>query len=166
VLPQPTSRSHPWKITFKTMKTPPEENFGYQDTSFQAAGGYNGVKTLVDCFYNFMEQLPEAEAILEMHPDDLEISRDKLTHFLCCWLGGPRKYKEKYGPTPIPRVHQHLPIGEQERDAWMLCMKKAIESQPYTPAFKEYLIYQLSIPAERVRVASKANRQRLNESNS
>ena len=128
--------------------------YGYQDTSFQAAGGLEGIRRLVDCFYDMMEQLPQAQVIRAMHDADLSTSRDKLTYFLCGWMGGPRHYAEKYGPINIPQVHRHLKIGEEERDAWLLCMAKAIEQQPYAAAFKVYLLQQLAIPAERVRVTS------------
>jgi hemoglobin len=131
-----------------------EENYGYQDTSFKAAGEFEGIRRLVDCFYDVMEQLPEAQMIRKMHPADLSSSRDKLTRFLCGWLGGPRYYMEKYGSINIPQAHKHFKIGEQERDAWLLCMDKAVAQQPYKPTFKVYLMQQLSIPAERVRVMS------------
>ena len=70
-------------------------------------------------------------------------------------MGGPRSYSEKYGPINIPRDHSHLPIGEQERDAWLLCMEKAIAVQNYSPEFGAYLLTQLRIPAERIFAVSK-----------
>ena len=125
--------------------------YGAGDTSFQTAGRVEGIRKLVDSFYNYMENLTEASTIREMHPKDLDTSRDKLTRFLCGWLGGPRLYQEKYGVIRIPAAHQHLPIGVNERDAWLMCMEKAISDQPYPDDFKVYLLEQLSIPAERVR---------------
>ncbi|WP_444998092.1 group II truncated hemoglobin [Aliikangiella sp. IMCC44359] len=125
--------------------------YGTLDASFQAAGGEEGIRKLVDDFYDFMENISPAKKILEMHPSDLNISRDKLFRFLCGWLGGPRLYRETYGPISIPAAHAHLDIGTAERDAWLLCMKKAIELQPYDEEFKSYLYRQLCIPAERVR---------------
>lgn len=131
-----------------------KEKYGYKDCSFKAAGEFTGVRSLVNCFYDTMEDLSEARGIREMHPPDLSVSRDKLTYFLCSWLGGPRSYQEKYGSVNIPQVHRHFKIGEGERDVWLLCMEKAIDQQPYTTSFKTYLLHQLSIPAERVRLAS------------
>jgi len=133
-----------------------KENYGYQDNSYKAAGELDGIRQLVDCFYKLMDELPGAENIRNMHPDDLTVSRDKLTLFLCGWLGGPRTYPEKYGRISIPEVHQHLVVGEQERDAWLMCMKQAAEQQPYAPSFRKYLLEQLAIPAERIRITSKS----------
>ena len=124
--------------------------YGFSDTSFQAAGGVDGVRKLVDDFYNEMDTLPEAAVIRKMHKTDLTESRDKLTLFLCGWMGGSRHYQEKYGSINIPRSHMHLPIGEVERDAWLLCMERAITNQNYTPEFATYLLAQLRIPAERI----------------
>ena len=124
--------------------------YGFSDTSFQAAGGVEGVRKLVDDFYQEMDSLPEAEIIRKMHKADLTESRDKLTLFLCGWMGGPRNYQEKYGSINIPRSHIHLPIGEAEREAWLLCMERAIAKQNYTPEFAAYLLAQLRIPAERI----------------
>lgn len=129
--------------------------YGFSDTSFQAAGGIEGIRKLVDDFYRFMDELPEANIIRAMHKDDLTISRDKLTLFLCGWMGGPVSYAEKYGSINIPRDHSHLAIGEKERDAWLLCMEKAIELQNYSPEFGTYLLAQLRIPAERIFNVSK-----------
>ncbi len=126
------------------------KEYGTLDATFQAAGAEQGVKKLVDDFYDNMQRLVEAKRILSMHPDDLEVSRDKLFRFLCGWMGGPKLYREKYGPISIPAVHAHLSIGTEERDAWLLCMKKAIEQQDYSDDFKEYLFKQLSFPAHRV----------------
>ncbi len=125
--------------------------YGTKDASYQAAGEFEGLIKLVDAFYHFMATLPEAKHILEMHNPDLTVSKDKLARFLSAWTGGPRLYKEKYGAISIPSAHSHLSIGGSERDAWLLCMEKALELQPYEQDFKEYLLKQLSVPAERCR---------------
>lgn len=129
--------------------------YGFSDTSFLAAGGEQGIRKLVDSFYQFMNELPEAAIIRAMHKPDLTESRDKLTLFLCGWMGGPKLYNEKYGSINIPRDHSHLPIGDTERDAWLLCMERAIALQNYSQEFGTYLLAQLRIPAERIAVVCK-----------
>ena len=129
--------------------------YGFSDNSFKAAGEESGIRKLVDDFYRLMDQLPEAKIIRAMHKDDLTNSRDKLTLFLCGWMGGPKLYHEKYGSINIPRDHSHLIVSEAERDAWLLCMKNAIALQNYTPEFGDYLLAQLRIPAERIFAVAK-----------
>lgn len=125
--------------------------YGVGDTSYQAAGGFEGLVELVDHFYDAMETLPEAAKIRGMHHQDLTESRDKLARFLSGWLGGPKRYSEKYGSIRIPKAHAHMGIGTAERDAWLACMEKALTYMDYTPEFKQYLMEQLFVPAERCR---------------
>ncbi|MGZ8385204.1 MAG: group II truncated hemoglobin [Nitrospira sp.] len=122
-----------------------------QTTPYQAAGELSGITRLVDEFYVNMDTLPEAKTIRNMHPEDLTESRKKLTYFLSGWLGGPRLFQQHYGPISIPGAHKRFPIGYEERDAWLLCMQRALTVQPYSDQFKDYLLAALSIPAERVR---------------
>lgn len=129
----------------------PTPRYGAADASFQAAGGVAGITALVERFYAWMDELPQAREIRRMHPDELTLSKDKLARFLCGWLGGPKRYQELYGPIRIPAAHARFAIGEAERDAWLLCMAKAIAEQPYADDFKVYLLQQLAVPAERVR---------------
>ncbi len=128
-----------------------KHGYGIGDSSFCAAGGENGIRKLVDTFFYRMGSDPRFATIFAMHPEDKEISRDKLARFLCGWLGGPKLYQEKYGAIGIPRVHQHLAIKTPERDQWLSCMAESVEEQPFDPAFKHYLMEQLYVPAEAVR---------------
>jgi hemoglobin len=130
------------------------QNYGTLDASFQAAGQEAGVRKLVDEFYHQMETQEKGHHIRAMHKSDLETIKDKLSLFLIGWLGGPRNYGEKYGNISIPMVHQHLIIGEEERDAWLFCMTEALKQQDYAADFKKYLIEQLAFPAERIRQVS------------
>jgi len=125
--------------------------YGKGDSSFLAAGQTDGLKQLVDDFYEAMDQIPEANKIREMHPDDLTESRDKLTRFLSGWLNGPNTFRPKYGPISIPRAHHHLDIGTTEMEAWLKCMEVALQKQPYSDDFREYLLVQLRVPANRCR---------------
>lgn len=134
--------------------------YGTGDTSFQAAGGVEGITRLVDDFYHFMDTLPAARTIRDMHPAELTETRRKLTYFLCGWLGGPRLFGQHYGPINIPGVHRPYPIGEAERDAWLLCMQHAIAQQPYADDFKTYLLTQLRVPAERIRLAQRPREEK------
>ncbi|MGC4096476.1 MAG: group II truncated hemoglobin [Nitrospira sp.] len=131
--------------------TADEQDNNTRTTPYQEAGELEGITRLVDEFYANMDTLPEAEIIRTMHPEDLTESRKKLTYFLCGWLGGPRLFQQHYGPISIPGFHKQFPIGYEERDAWLLCMQRAITVQPYNTQFKDYLFAALNIPAERVR---------------
>lgn len=133
------------------MISQPDKPYGTDDASFQAAGGVDGLRRLIDNFFDRMGSDDRFATIHAMHPDDREMSRDKLHRFLCGWLGGPKLYREKYGSIGIPRVHAHLPITTAERDQWLTCMKESVEEQQFAADFKKYLMEQLYVPAEAVR---------------
>ena len=137
---------------------PPIQQYGQADTSYQAAGRIEGITKLVDKFYDLMDILPEAKNIRAMHPEDLTLSRQKLAYFLSGWMGGPRLYMEHFGAISIPRVHMHLTIESEERDAWMLCMEKALEKVNYPDDLKDYLMEQLFRPAEMIRQTSQSKK--------
>lgn len=125
--------------------------YGTGDASYQAAGGETGLRKLVDEFFDRMGSDGRFATIYAMHPEDKEISRDKLARFLCGWLGGPKLFSEKYGSIGIPRAHAHLPITARERDQWLTCMTEAVAEQSFAEDFKVYLMEQLYVPAEAVR---------------
>ena len=133
------------------MSSEPNLPYGTGDASFQAAGGVEGIRQLIDTFFDRMGSDPRFATIYALHPEDKEISRDKLHLFLCGWLGGPKLYNEKYGAIGIPRVHAHLAIATDERDQWLTCMSESVAEQPLAADFKTYLMEQLYVPAEAVR---------------
>ncbi len=125
--------------------------YGFEDTSYQYAGGEDGLLKLCKRFYAVMDSDKQARDIRAMHHDDLDDMVQRLCAFLCGWLGGPRRYNERYGNISIPRYHQKFSIGEAERDAWLHCMKIAVDEQAWREDFKAYLMVQFARPAEACR---------------
>ncbi|MCB0354225.1 MAG: group II truncated hemoglobin [Bdellovibrionales bacterium] len=106
---------------------------------FERLGRELGIRALIDTFYDFMNELPEAVAIRKLHPDDLSESREKLYEFLTGWSGGPPLYTEKYGHPRLRMRHMPFPIGVAERDQWLLCMEKAFEKCQVDPEVQDFL---------------------------
>lgn len=96
---------------------------------FDALGGADGVRRLVDRFYALMDELPEAHGVRQLHPESLNDSALKLYEFLSGWLGGPSLYIEKRGHPRLRMRHLPFTIGAQARDEWMLCMRLALAEQ-------------------------------------
>lgn len=97
------------------------------DSPYEQLGRENGVQGLVARFYGYMATLPEASTIRAMHARDLSPMIEKLAVFLVGWMGGPRRYTERFGPVVIPAAHAPYAIGPAERDAWLLCMGRALD---------------------------------------
>ncbi|MBX3158158.1 MAG: group II truncated hemoglobin [Deltaproteobacteria bacterium] len=128
--------------------------YGTGDASYRAAGERDGIHRLVERFYEYMDTLPEARAIRAMHGPELARVREKLAVFLCAWLGGPNDYRARFGAISIPGFHARFAIDEAARDAWLLCMARAVGDQAWADDFKQYFLQAISVPAERCRVAS------------
>jgi hemoglobin len=95
-------------------------------THYERIGGEQVVRALVKRFYQIMDELPETYGIRKLHAPDLSNSEEKLYDFLTGWMGGPQLYVEKHGHPMLRRRHLPFPIGDAERDQWMLCMRQAL----------------------------------------
>ncbi len=110
-----------------------------QQTPYEQLGGEPGVRELVDRFYDFMDELAEAETVRSLHATSLRASREKLFMFLSGWLGGPDLYVQKYGHPRLRARHLPFSIGQVERDQWMLCMRKALQEMAIPEELKVQL---------------------------
>lgn len=118
---------------------------------FQVIGGQEAVDRIVDLFYDRMDTLPEAQTIRAMHPADLSGIRSLLKKFLAEWLGGPPAYSQERGHPRLRRRHLPFPIGNAERDAWMLCMDGALAEVIGDAGLREQLSQQLRKVADWMR---------------
>jgi hemoglobin len=102
-------------------------------------GGALGVRNLVTRFYDLMSELPEAREVLQMHPENLASSREKLFMFLSGWLGGPQLYMERFGHPRLRARHLPFQIDSAASDAWMRCMRQALDESCQDALLKEQL---------------------------
>jgi hemoglobin len=112
-------------------------------TPFQRIGGQPTVDRLIDAFYDRMESLPEAEVIRRLHPEDLSATRVVLKKYLAEWLGGPPAYTQERGHPRLRARHLPFSIGDEERDAWMLCMRGAMEETVSDAEAREWILVKL-----------------------
>lgn len=97
------------------------------------------ILALVERFYDAMAQTEPALAHLhasDATPHDGTVSRgsrDRFGLFLIGWLGGPQTYTEVHGHPRLRMRHAHVPIGIQQRDAWLRCMQIALDGDPNIP---------------------------------
>ncbi len=108
-------------------------------TIYEMIGGEPTVRRLVDRFYDFMDELPEAAGIRALHPESLDNSRDKLFWFLSGWTGGPQLFVERFGHPRLRARHLPFPIGASERDQWMLCMRRSLDEVIADPLMRQQL---------------------------
>lgn len=113
-------------------------------TPYELIGGESAVKQLVHRFYELMDELPEAYAVRQLHPESLAGSEEMLFEYLSGWLGGPNLYIAKKGHPRLRMRHAPYAIGLKERDEWMMCMTQALTEQVNDEGFRQALLTQFS----------------------
>lgn len=134
------------RICHMTEPTSPEQRPGLRplpqivrNPHFDRIGGEDPIARLAERFYFYMDTLPEAADIRAMHAPDLGHARAVLVKFLTEWLGGPNVYSVERGHPRLRQKHIEFPIGAAERDAWMLCMRRALEDVVADAALRQQL---------------------------
>lgn len=120
-------------------------------TPFQRIGGQATVDRIIDSFYDRMETLPEAAIIRALHPRDLSSTRATLKKYLAEWLGGPQSYSQERGHPRLRARHLPFSIGDDERDAWMFCMRGALEEHVTDEPVRVWILGKLSGVADWMR---------------
>jgi hemoglobin len=120
-------------------------------THYERLGGADGVRRLVDRFYDIMDTVPEAATIRALHAASLKSSREKLFLYLTGWTGGPQLYVEKYGHPALRMRHLPFPIGSKERDQWLWCMEHSLDEHDMPADLRELLREKLRSLADHMR---------------
>ncbi|MCA8266218.1 group II truncated hemoglobin [Burkholderia vietnamiensis] len=110
---------------------------------FDRLGGAAALARIVDAFYRQMDTRPDAAGIRAMHGADLGPVKTVLVTYLCEWLGGPRHYSAQRGHPRLRMRHRAFAIGMAERDAWLDCMRAALDECGVEPALRDELMQAL-----------------------
>ena len=97
---------------------------------YDQLGGREPVLALAARFYQLMERdEPALAAVHRQAPGggiDPQV-KTRFALFLVGWLGGPQEYMEQHGHPRLRMRHARVPIDEGLRDAWLRCMKRAMD---------------------------------------
>lgn len=118
---------------------------------FDQLGGADGVRALVDRFYDLMDASPEAADVRTLHAASLKRSREKLYEYLTGWTGGPPLYESKYGHPRLRARHLPFAIGTRERDQWLWCMDRALDAHAMPSELRSVLRTKLHQLADHMR---------------
>ena len=100
---------------------------------YDRVGGQPFFETLTVDFYRALAEDP---VLSVLYPDDqaeLEAARQHLEWFLIQYWGGPQVYGDHRGAPRLRMRHAPFPIGEAEREAWLLHMTDAVRSAHLAP---------------------------------
>lgn len=112
------------------------------DTPYSRLGGREAVLALAEAFYDAMDASePELAKLHELDEAGRvsRRSRDRFGLFLVGWLGGPQEYMEKHGHPRLRMRHARVPVSSSMRDAWIRCMRKAMDARQVSGEVRSFL---------------------------
>ncbi|WP_159886288.1 globin domain-containing protein [Paenibacillus puerhi] len=101
-----------------------EEAKDHQKTFYEALGGAEGIRRLVESFYPKVQAHP---LLGPLFPADITPVMDKQYMFLSQFFGGPALFSEHHGHPMMRARHLPFPITEERAKAWLGCMAQALE---------------------------------------
>ena len=120
------------------MTTPPE-NF------YDAVGGYDTFHRIVKRFY---EEVATDPVLRPLYPEeDLGPAEERFRLFLMQYWGGPHTYSDTRGHPRLRMRHAPFVIGLVERDAWLRCMKVAVDAEEMSDEHRKQLWAYLDMAA-------------------
>lgn len=117
------------------------------EQSFKApyeAIGEELLSQLVDTFY---KRVKEHALLHPIFPDDLSETARKQKQFLTQYLGGPKLYTEEHGHPMLRARHLPFPITPERAEAWLSCMKEAMDQVGLEGEIRQFLFERLTLTA-------------------
>ena len=94
-------------------------------TFYAEVGGAPVFAKIISRFY---EEVARDEVLRPLYPEeDLGPAEERLRMFLEQYWGGPRTYSDQRGHPRLRMRHAPFRIGPIERDAWLRCMRIAVD---------------------------------------
>ncbi|MQA16259.1 MAG: globin [Pseudonocardiaceae bacterium] len=112
---------------------------------YEAVGGEQTFRQIVGRFYELVAQ---DELLRPIYPEeDLTGAEERLRMFLVQYWGGPRTYSDQRGHPRLRMRHAPFTIGPTERDAWLRCMRVAVDEAELGEAYRAVLWNYLEMAA-------------------
>ena len=115
------------------------------ETFYDAVGGEETSHRIVARFY---EEVARDELLRPIYPEeDLGPAEERLRLFLMQYWGGPHTYSDRRGHPRLRMRHAPFSIGPMERDAWLRCMRVAVDEAGLSPQHRDQLWAYLEMAA-------------------
>jgi len=118
---------------------------GGVQTFYEAVGGEETFRRIIHRFY---AEVAGDEVLRPLYPDeDLSHAEERLRLFLMQYWGGPHTYSDERGHPRLRMRHAPFQIGPIERDAWLRCMRIAVDEAGLDAPHREQLWTYLEMAA-------------------
>jgi hemoglobin len=115
------------------------------ESFYEQVGGEATFHQIVARFY---EEVAKDELLRPLYPEeDLGPAEERLRLFLMQYWGGPHTYSDQRGHPRLRMRHAPFKIGPAERDAWLRCMRIAVDEAKLKPEHRDQLWQYLEMAA-------------------
>ncbi len=111
---------------------------------FEYIGGEETIRRMVEAFYPKVKEHP---LLAPIFPEDLNPVKEKQFLFLTQFFGGPSLYTDLYGNPMMRHRHLPFPITPERAEAWLDCMRRALEETVSSEEVRTVILTRLSGPA-------------------
>ncbi|MDI2030862.1 globin [Saccharopolyspora sp. TS4A08] len=115
------------------------------ESFYEQVGGEPTFHRIVARFY---EEVAKDELLRPLYPEeDLGPAEERLRLFLMQYWGGPHTYSDQRGHPRLRMRHAPFKVGPAERDAWLRCMRLAVDEAGLQPQHRDQLWQYLEMAA-------------------
>lgn len=111
---------------------------------YENLGGAEALRRLVEAFYPKVQQDP---LLGPLFPEDITPVMEKQYMFLTQFFGGPSLYSDAYGHPMMRARHLPFPVTPERAEAWLACMREALEEIGISEPLRGIVLQRLSGPA-------------------
>lgn len=111
---------------------------------FEYIGGEETIRNLVEAFY---PKVLEDPLLAPIFPEDIRPVMEKQFMFLTQFFGGPPLYSNAYGHPMMRARHMPFPVTPSRAEAWLDCMRRALEEVVPSEEIRTVMLDRLSGPA-------------------
>jgi len=111
---------------------------------FEFIGGAETIRRVVEAFYPKVQAHP---LLAPIFPEDINPVKEKQYKFLTQFFGGEPLYTRHHGQPMMRARHMPFPITKERADAWLDCMRRALEETVPSAEVRAVMLERLRGPA-------------------
>jgi hemoglobin len=111
---------------------------------YEYMGGETTIRKIVETFYPLVQSHP---LLAPIFPEDITPVMEKQFLFLTQFFGGPPLYTMQYGHPMMRARHLPFPVTPSRAEAWLDCMRRALEEVIPSEELRSIILNRLSGPA-------------------